>query len=316
MGTLNRGVTCILVVLPLLATAQLATPEQAETIKRTPCLAEVREQAFSLRDVREVPVPIGMTRAQCDAAVAIHEAMMDANAQVRTAAADQTRTAVAQLKQDQARTAARRADQLRAPVAMSPAAMLDLAKKIEGKFPSELPQQPAVKVKIRWPGLISAIRISYDDRQQAMAIEDASLGLLDAVPAFERCAAAGQYTGHTRAGVKAQVTVRACEQLKIMVGSTLATDWVTEPVIVPMTPAVYRAVRAAPTQLELVFAIGDGAIEDVAKVEKYTTQPTLKLPFETRNSVWAVQGRLLAFRLLTPDTRGVLAEFRRLESEE
>lgn len=72
--------------LALLQTTSLASPDAA------PCAAAVREWAFSGRDPARFEVPDGLTRAQCDAAWASHDDLMQKTATANAEAARQAET--------------------------------------------------------------------------------------------------------------------------------------------------------------------------------------------------------------------------------
>lgn len=204
-----------------------------------------------------------------------------------------------------------------------------------GLFSTEL-KAPPPTVTVRSRNMASAWVASYDVAtgmfvsRYPYRVDEESLG--------EYCVRTGSFAGRSvRRGVVMRVTQQLCDtvlledtQGGLSLGSLnceftngLYRDYPAESrqsqcrtinehkTMIAMTPAQYRDWKVHGFVLEIDFAVGEGAKQELVLRDRATGTATVKSPVEITFQRWHVRGTTRAVRVLSSDGRTEFATFER-----
>lgn len=177
------------------------------------------------------------------------------------------------------------------------------------KFPSEISGLPRTFV-LRGKDMSSWWKFAPFDPQAEKMLMPYPINLWS-MEIFERCRVIGSYQGPNAFGAKAIVKKMDCQYLEIQDTDSSTTKFGDSGLEIPMSPTMYRDIKANGIIYEVDFEVGPGIKKEVASRSTVMTTPQIDAPSQKKVDFIRVHGTITSVRLLTANGKTRLAEFSR-----
>jgi hypothetical protein len=173
--------------------------------------------------------------------------------------------------------------------------MIAMVRAVADRYESELPNlNREVSLRYRAPGYWGVRDAKYDHVDRTLSVSEI-FHLIDQWT-VERCKSASQHRGTNGFGARAIFVRVKCDRV------VLHDSWITdEPVVIPMTPTEFRALKTDEPLLEIKFRLMTNSDGLFVKSFTNTEHATLARPREKEIDGFHVYGQIREISVFWPD---------------